>query len=226
MKNWNSGSSLGRMIAMLVFAFLLLNASKASAEDIFAELTDLKQVESTYISGRFAHNQRTWQSHSGMRAINLSDGFSSLYTYRCYSLEAVEKARAILKSYLKKHPDMEVVMRTKELAGEYVIYEQFNSEDKLMKMIIWNGESPNLCEIVVVDWKDGLVRKTSGNQGDMFTNPGEYTFDFSSVIDLSDLNGLSYWLGNFCLQSLSKLHDLGNLHELTQLDQLKELDEL
>ena len=95
-----------------------------------------------------------------------------------------------------------------------------------MKMIIWNGESPNLCEIVVVDWKDGLVRKTSGNQVDMFTHPGEYTFDFSSVIDLSDLNGLSYWLGNFCLQSLSKLHDLGNLHELTQLDQLKELDEL
>ena len=28
-------------------------------------------------------------------------------------------------------------------------------------MIIWNCEAPNLCEIVVVEWKEGLDRSTS-----------------------------------------------------------------
>lgn len=211
----------GKATAILLFAFILLSTATAKAEDIFADLTDLKQVESTYISGRFAHNQKTWQSHSGMRAVNLSDGFSSLYTYRCYSQESVDKARSILKAYLRKHPEMEVVMRTKELAGEYVIYEQFNSDDKLMKMIIWNGEAPNLCEIVVVDWKDGYVRKTSQNAYDIYNFPEAYGIDYSGVIDfsaLSDLSGLSQ------LSQLSQLSELSQLKNLDQLKQLKQLD--
>lgn len=199
-------SKLRNTIAVFLMGIAFMLPCNVRAEDIFSELTDLKQVESTYISGRFSHNKRSWQSHSGLRAVNLSNGFSSLYTYRCYSTESVDKARSILKAYLKKHPDMEVVMRTKELAGEYVIYEQFNSEDKLMKMIIWNAEAPNLCEIVVVDWKDGLVGNTSSNQVDFWGNPARYNLDFS--IDLSGLTGLL------------------ELQDLEQLEQLKQLGKL
>ncbi len=142
----------------MLLTLSLFASLSVKAEEIFAELADIKQVESTYISGRMAHNMPMWRSQTGSHAINFNEGFSSLYTYQCYSVEAVDKARKILRNYLKSHPDMEVVMRTREASGEYVIYERFSKDNRLMQMIIWSSDAPNICEIVVVDWKDGLKR--------------------------------------------------------------------
>ena len=148
----------------LVAAILLIQfvvAGKASAQDIFAPLTNLSGVESTYVSGRFSHNKKTWRSTDGRHGLDLSRGFSSLYTYQCYSTDAVDKASKLLKDYLQKHPEMEVVMRTKQAGGEYVIYESFSEDNKVTKMIVWSSDAPNVCEIVVIDWKDGITQNTS-----------------------------------------------------------------
>ena len=142
----------------LLLIFSLIFGMTARADEIFAELADTNSVESTYISGRMAHNMQLWRNITGTHAMNFSEGFSSLYTYQCYSAEAVTKARKILDAYLKKNPDMEIVMRTREASGEYVIYERFSNDNLLMQMIIWSSDAPNVCEIVVVDWKDGLKR--------------------------------------------------------------------
>lgn len=146
---------------LLVLVASFLCSQRAGAEEIFAALTDMNQVESTYISGRFAHHMKTWRSANGNHAMNLSQGFSSLYSYQCYSLDAVDKARKILKDYLQKHPELEVVMRSKDAAGEYVVYESFIDDNTVSKMIIWNSDAPNVCEIVVIDWKKGLARGSS-----------------------------------------------------------------
>ena len=83
-----------------------------------------------------------------------------MYSYKCQSAEAVNKATKILDAYLKKSSDVELVMRDVQGTVDYRIYEKFNSEDKIMQMIIWNQEAPNLCEIVVIDWKKGLEPTT------------------------------------------------------------------
>lgn len=142
------------LMAVLVGIF----SPMISAEEIFADLAGMNMVESTYISGRMAHNKKLWQSNSGSHRMDLSAGFSSLYTYECYSVESVKKGMSILDNYLKKNPDVELVMRTNEASENYSIYEKFSSDNKLLQMIIVNKTGPNLCEIVVVDWKDGLSR--------------------------------------------------------------------
>lgn len=154
------------MRTLMTFVAALLSlvcTQKAAAEEIFAELSKMPSVESSFISGRFAHNKKLWQNANGSHAMNLSGGFSALYTYQCYSAESIDKAKKILDAYLKKNPDVELVMSTREHSSEYVIYERFDKEDRLKEMIIWDLEGPNLCEIVVVYWENGYVRDTSEN---------------------------------------------------------------
>ncbi|MDE5869456.1 MAG: hypothetical protein K2H18_04415 [Muribaculaceae bacterium] len=146
-----------RKIAFSIIGIVLfLSPSSIAAEEIFEPLVNMKQVESAYVSGRFAHTKKIWRSSSGRQAMDLSQGFSSLYSYQCYSTEAVNEARKLLNAYLKKHPDMQLMMRTKQDVGEYLLYEHINKDNRVMKMIIWNSDAPNICDIVVVDWKNGL----------------------------------------------------------------------
>ncbi len=142
-------------LAMLAAA---LSPMGAHAEDIFSELTKSPQVESTYVSGRFAHNQKYWYSSDGQHSINLSRGFSAMYAYQCYSEESVSKARRILENYLKKNPDIEVVMKTTQGLQEYTVFERFLDDGKVTQMIIWSSDSPNTCDIAVIDWNKGLDR--------------------------------------------------------------------
>ena len=139
----------------------LICTLSANAADIFAELTGMDNVESTYVSGRFAHNKKYWYSNSGKHAMDLTRGFSALYSYQCYSEEAVKKARKILDDYLKKNSDVEVVMKTIQGRQEYMVLEKFTSDEKVAQMIIWNSDAPNVCEIVVIDWNKGLERTKS-----------------------------------------------------------------
>lgn len=155
--------SLTRTLAvMLVLTASVFLSVPVMAEDVFADLAGMSHVESTYVSGRFAHNKKYWYSNSGMHTMDLSRGFSSLYSYQCYSEEAVTKARDILKKYLKKNPDVEVVMKTTQGMQEYVVYEKFIDEGKKVEqMIIWNSDASNVCEIVVINWDKGLERGTA-----------------------------------------------------------------
>ena len=134
--------SLTRTLAvMLVLTASVFLSVPVMAEDVFADLAGMSHVESTYVSSR---------------------GFPSLYSYQCYSEEAVTKARDILKKYLKKNPDVEVVMKTTQGMQEYVVYEKFIDEGKKVEqMIIWNSDASNVCEIVVINWDKGLERGTA-----------------------------------------------------------------
>ena len=158
-------------IKYLILGFIAATAlalpSGASAADIFAELAGRTQVESTYVSGRFAHNMKIWRSKDYIHSIDLSRGFSALYSYECYSEDDVKDARRILNNYLKKDPSVELVMRTREGSGEYAVYEKFNSEEKLLQMIIWNSSSPSHCELVVIDWKKGLAPSKPKEETDL-----------------------------------------------------------
>lgn len=152
-------SVLRTFAATLAVMVSLLLPGQASAQDVFADLAGMSHVESTYVSGRFAHNKQRWRSSSGVHAMDLSRGFSSLYSYQCYSEDAVAKARDILKKYLKKTPDMEVMMKTTQGVQEYVVYEKFTGDgSKVTQMIIWNCDASNVCEIVVINWEKGLER--------------------------------------------------------------------
>lgn len=161
--------ALGALIASLLPAGI-------HAEELFSELTSYPDVQSSYVSGRFSHNKKSWYSASGQHSMNLSRGFSALYTYQCYSKTAVAKAQSILDKYLKNNSDIEMVMRTQQQGMEYVIYEKFGKDGKLYQMIIWSKDEPSLCEIVVIDWKDGLQPGTDEKYGEKNTsclNPGE-----------------------------------------------------
>lgn len=129
-------------------------------EEIFEELTkmDAGNVESTYISGRWADRQLSIPAGSGMGSFDLSEGFSALYNYNCYSESAVQKARRILETYLKKSPEMELIMRKTDGTGEYMIYQKFVKKNILKQMIIWSSDTPCDCYIVVIDWDEGLQR--------------------------------------------------------------------
>lgn len=147
------------LTTIVVWAILLMMSNQAEAQEVFADLAGMNHVESTYVSGRFAHNNQFWRSNSGSHVMDLSRGFSSLYSYRCYSEEAVGKAMEILKKYLKSNSDIEVVMKTTQGLQEYVIYEKFLDDgNKISQMIIWNREAPNVCEIVVINWDKGVER--------------------------------------------------------------------
>lgn len=142
----------------LVAAVAMLLPQGMSAADIFDDLADMPAVESTYISGRFAGNYRQWNMSS--HSLNLTMGFSSLYAYDCMSEKSVEKARQLLDSYRRRHPELEVMMRTRQGQGEYMVLEQFGKNDKkVYKWVIWDSSSPASCEIVVINWKNGYLRE-------------------------------------------------------------------
>lgn len=163
-KNMRKGSKRDAIlrVAILIMA-VIAGFGPARAADIFEELAGDSKVESAYISGKFAHNMPTWRSFDGSHAMNLSQGFSALYQYQCYSEEVVNKARKILDNYLKSHPDMELMSRNVRGNEEYSIYERFNSQDDVVQMIIWNKTSKGVCEIVVIDWNKGIPSGSKGN---------------------------------------------------------------
>jgi hypothetical protein len=59
---------------------------------------------------------------------------------------------------------MEMVMKQEQGCQQYRVYEQFGKDGKIYKMIIWSAEADNLCEVVVIDWDEGL---THGEQYSM-----------------------------------------------------------
>lgn len=203
-------------VLLIVSALCATAGFEASAEDIFAELNDMPHVEGTYVSGRFSHNKKYWSSNSGDRYMNLSKGFSALYTYQCYSTDAVKKARQILKQYVRNNSNVELVMRSKTDGQEYMVYEKFMNEEMISQMVIWNSDGPNVCEVVVIDWDKGL--KVTKNP---YNSDGN---DSSDIYDLPEsLKGLERLKE---LGQLSKLAALGQLGELRELEGLQELSQL
>lgn len=206
-------------VLMTVLMWLGFNPD-ASAKDIFDELADMPNVESTYVSGRFSHNMPQWRSSTGKRAINLEDGFSAIYTYECHTKEAVQKARAILKAYLKATPDMELMMRTKDGDSEYLIYEKFSAEKILEQMLVWSNDGPNVCEIVVINWEPGFNSKkrnnTTSRSSSPSVSPAHPYLDFTDSSDINksqDLNNPVDWnevmrLGNYL--DWNEVMDLSN----------------
>lgn len=164
--NINKSLKCARIVTLVVMALVLLPC-QGLAQDIFAELTGMEGVESTYVSGRFAHNKRYWISSDGTRRISLDQGLSSLYSYQCYSEKSVEKAKKILKQYLKDNPNVEVMMRTTQDVQEYSVYEKLiDNGDKVTQMIIWNSAGPSAVEVSVINWKKGLDRSKSKYEDD------------------------------------------------------------
>ncbi len=153
-------SSIFRRLRTLAVAISLgLMPLTLSAEEYFGALASMPQVESTFISGRFAHNSKTWYSRDHTRAFNLSNGFSALYSYGMTTSESVTKAEKLLNKYLKDYPNAELVQSSKCDQEEYKIYELFQN-GKIMEMIIWNKTAPNVAELVVVQWRHGLEPTT------------------------------------------------------------------
>lgn len=211
-------SAIKRQLAAVTLVLAAIGVSPAAqANDIFEALNGMTTVESTYVSGRFAHNKKTWRNHTGTRAMDLSKGFSSLYSYQCYSEESVKKARQILADYLKKNKNVEVVMRSKQGGQEYVVYEKFKDDDMVTQMIIWSCDAPNVCEVVVIDWDKGLKR--TQNPYESSVNGVIPDDDLLRLGDLSRLSALSQ------LSELSELSELGELGELGELSELSQLGE-
>ena len=151
-----------KMRVMLAAAVMIFGYGNASAQDIFAELAGIDNVESTYVSGRFAHNKKIWASSSGQHSIRLDKGFSSFYSYQCYSEKSVAMAKKILKQYLKDNPSVEVMMSTSQGVQEYAVYEKFTDDgDKVTQMVIWNSDAPNVAEVSVINWNKGIARTKS-----------------------------------------------------------------
>lgn len=246
MKSKRYNNILRRAALTLAMALVAL-VPAMGADDIFAALAGMPQVESTYISGRFSHNKRYWQSRNGEHAFNISMGFSALYSYNCYSEESVKKARQILKDYIKRHPEMEVMMKTVQGMQEYVIYESFISDNVVSKVIIWSSDAPNVAEVVVIDWDEGMKR----DEGSIRIIEGSYPgFDMDmaelekglqelkkgmaeyekSMAEWGEMfgkdiaSGVLESLGS--LESLESLENLGNLGNLESLESLENLDSL
>lgn len=153
------------------------------AEEIFHALTANKNVESTYVSGRIAKDYKIWQGSMNRSSIQLPTGFSSLYSYRCYSKEAVEEGRKILKDYLKDNKDVELVMSTNDHTGEYQYYLRYNGNDHVTQALIWNCMAPNDCEIVVVYFspqKMSTTDTTSPSTSSSNSSIQNYTTDLST----------------------------------------------
>ncbi|MDD6228501.1 MAG: hypothetical protein PUA94_05680 [Bacteroidales bacterium] len=153
---------LPKCVAILLLAVLMMLPGTAAAQDIFADLAGIDNVESTYISGRFAHNMKRRSSSSGEHTISLEMGFSSYYSYQCYSERSVAMAKKILKKYLKDNPTVEVVMHTTQGVQEYTVYEKFiDGGNKMSQLLIWDSDNPCVAEISVINWDKGLDRTKS-----------------------------------------------------------------
>lgn len=215
-KNAEARCGSCRVIRSLVSMTLLLSACISPfpgfAADIFASLAGDNTVESTYVSGRFAHNMPRWRSRTGNHSIDLSKGFTAMYNYQCYSEESVKKARKLLLDYLKSNPDVEVMMKTSQggrNGQQYEVYERFLDEDTVSQLIIWSSDAPGICEIVVVDWNKGMKRDQKSNKYSL----NELRFDNIDSIDYIDLSELS---------ELSKLSELSEHLDLSGLEKWAE----
>ncbi|MDE6231242.1 MAG: hypothetical protein K2M37_06450 [Muribaculaceae bacterium] len=135
---------------------LIFGSSVVEAKEIFEELAELPHVSSSYVSGRFAHNQPFWQSSDFIHSFNLSKGFSSLYTYSCNSSESVNRAEKIIRSDIENNSNFILMNRVKDGMTDYRIYELINSEGKILKLVIWNKIANNAAEIVIVNYNFGL----------------------------------------------------------------------
>lgn len=159
--NNNNSLKYARVITLVMMALAFL-PSQGLAQDIFAELSGMEAVESTYVSGRFAHAQRYLTNKDGTHRIALNQGFSSLYSYQCYSEQSVAMAKKILKKYLKDNPNVEVVMKNTQGVLEYAVYEKFiDNGNKVSQMIIWSSDGPCAVEVSVINWKKGIERTKS-----------------------------------------------------------------
>lgn len=151
--------SYGRIFAtILILTFCVLMPQGICAADIFDDLADMQGVQSTYISGRFAHNYKQWNMTG--RSLNLNMGFSSLYAYELTSTSAVNRAKKLLEQYTQRHPELEVMLRTRDRQSEYIVLEQFGSDNKIYKWVIWDYSASNSLEIVVINWENGYTRES------------------------------------------------------------------
>lgn len=164
------------MMMIIIASFSVVVPLFSSAQEIFPGLSEMKQVESTYISGRFSQAMPVWRSNSGKHALDLKRGFSSLFRYEIYSKEALDKARKMLNDYIKKNPDLELVMSTKQMMGEYLVYEKFNKDGELLQLVLLDSEGPNLGEIVVINWDSGLDRGSDSPYNDSTSEIENYFF--------------------------------------------------
>lgn len=145
--------NIKNIILTALLGVSVIQAASAVKRDVFSELTQDPQIESTYVSGKFG-TAKKWYSSNGERAINLNSRFTDLYSYQCYSEDAVKKARSILDEYLKSESGMDMVMQQKRGQMLYEIYEKFLDENRVERMIIWNQDASNVCEVVVINWED------------------------------------------------------------------------
>lgn len=145
---------------MLIIWLSAMAGGTASAKEIFAELTEMPQVESTFISGKISSSAMAIPeiSRSARNGVWVDSDFKAMYVYRCYSEESVKKAREILSRYVKSNKNVEIVMRTRQGMQEYTIYDVSvpgkDGESQRAKLIIWNADAPNMCQVVVIDWEE------------------------------------------------------------------------
>lgn len=104
------------------------------------------------------------------------------------------------------------MMRTREHGSEYMVYEQFNKDNNPTRMVIWDSAGPNVCEIVVVDWKDGLKRDNS------YIEYNEFIPSVNGLIPIIN-EGINAGL-SATFESLQDLDGLSQLKSLKDLDQL------
>lgn len=182
----------------MVITFML--PETIAAKDIFESLAkDFgRSVESTYISGRFAHNGKTWWSRDGKNYFSLDRGFSSMYVYNLNSEESVRAAEKLQKKHLDSHPRMELMLTKQTGHSVYKIYEEIGEDDKVYQLIIWNRIAPNCAELVVVNWKNGLEREKDeysylSDNGNFFNMPriSEDIFGSRLENDFGELSKIS-----------------------------------
>lgn len=129
----------------------------ASAKEIFAELVNMPNVESTFISGSIVtpgSNYVPVIPPSNVNVIIDTKNFSEMYIYSCYSVESTNKALEIIRDYLKKNKEMKTVLRTSTSQQAYSIYRQDDSNGNKIRLIIWNSYAPNNCQVVVIEWEE------------------------------------------------------------------------
>ena len=148
-------SRIASIILVAVASFVA--APQLRADSIWDQMAALPDVESTYVSGRFAHNYRQWNMMN--RALNLEMGFSSLYAFSFTSASSVKKANELLNRYLRENKNVELVLKTTQNGSDYRMYEKFGADNKLYQWIIWDSMASEVCELVIINWKDGYTKK-------------------------------------------------------------------
>lgn len=144
-----------RMLVLLGMMFVF-GSGALGAREIFADLVEAPQVESTYISGRMAivrNNEMSSMLSEMMTGVSIdTSNFSEMYIYNVYSEASVKKARQILDNYLSRAKDVELAFRNRNSLESYLIYKKMNKDGLKEEVIIWSSAGPNTCQIVVLEW--------------------------------------------------------------------------